>query len=334
MKKTNNSEMEKVLQIHEEGAAVQLAPGLTSTEMQALFFDSGALRESPYRLYRLDGDGARYYYRFEDGRAHFYPSVTTVLHRVMPTSPFLIEWMLNLGKEAAETTRDLAANYGTFMHAQIERLLISRRYDLDNVAVELAKYTEDNNLPAVFYTDSLKKIRKDILSFAQFALDYKVRPLAVEVSMCSSKGYAGCIDLPCVMADPKTGELFRAIVDFKSGKKGFWEEHELQLAMYRDMWNETYPDMQIERTFNWAPKDWRKEPTYTLKEQTNAASLQKLPHLLALASLEKDCADKSMLIVGGEIDLDAGTLADRFKISPLSEVVMDKSNDENHEDNG
>lgn len=42
------------------------------------------------------------------------------------------------------------------------------------------------------YAEDLKK---DILSFAQFVIDYDVKPLCIEQSLYSSKGYAGMIDL-------------------------------------------------------------------------------------------------------------------------------------------
>ena len=103
----------------EETVKTEIYPGMTVEEINAVFFDTDALREPPYRVYQLNGDGHRYYYRFdESGEPVFYPSVTTLLKQVMPTSPFLIEWMLANGKEGAVEKRDLAAAYGTFMHIQ------------------------------------------------------------------------------------------------------------------------------------------------------------------------------------------------------------------------
>ena len=70
----------------EPAKAMEIAPGMTVEEMTALFFDASALREPPYKIYQLNGNGHRYYYRYdEQGEPHFYPSVTTLLKQTMPT---------------------------------------------------------------------------------------------------------------------------------------------------------------------------------------------------------------------------------------------------------
>lgn len=301
----------------------EIAPGLTSEEMKALFFDANALIEPPYRLFQLNSEGHRYYYRFVDDEVRLYPSVTTLIKQVLPTSPQLIDWMIANGKEGSAEKRDLAAAYGTFMHIQFESLIINRRYDLDNVPAVLSEYLERENLPETVFDEWLTKVRRDVLSFAQFIKDWNIRPLAVEVGLCSEKGFAGCVDLPCLMTDPKSGKDFRAIVDFKSGRKGFWVEHEIQLHLYRMMWNENFPKCQIERVFNFAPKDWRKAPTYNLKDQTKSKNAAKIPHLLALVELMYADKDDSLTIVSGILDLD-GKIEDNFKTMALADVIKTK----------
>lgn len=311
----------------EETEKTEIYPGMTVEEINAVFFDTDALREPPYRVYRLDGDGHRYYYRFgEDGEPVFYPSVTTMLKQVMPTSPFLIEWMLANGKEGATEKRDLAAFYGTFMHIQFELLIVNRTYDFDKVPGELLAYMEANNLPDKFYGDSLSKIRKDVLAFAQFVRDYNVKPLAIEIGLVSpTYHFAGCVDMPCVMTDPKTGKSYTAIVDFKSGRKGFYEEHELQLHLYRMMWDENFPEVRIDRLYNFSPKDWRTKPTYNLKDQTESVNAAKLPHLLALAAIEDEKRDNTFTVVRGVLDLDKGKITDNFLTLSLAELIKSKS---------
>ncbi len=309
-----------------EKTTIEFVPGLSAEEMRALFFDATALTEPPYKVYQLNSEGWRYYYRFNElGEPEFYPSVTTLLHRVMPTSPFLIDWIVANGKEGAAEKRDLAAAYGTFMHAQFEALLIMGQYDFDTVPLTLQAYIERENLPDKVFNEWAVKIRKDILAFVQFVRDYKVRPLAIEIALVHpDKRYAGCIDLPCILTDPKTGEEFSAIVDFKSGRKGFWEEHELQLHMYKDMWNVTFPQKPIERVFNFAPKDWRTKPTYTFKEQTGSVNAAKLPALLALAAIEDDKRDNTLTVVTGRVELFDGSLEDNIQTLSLAELVKSK----------
>ena len=306
----------------DETKVVDIAPGLTAEEMKAVFFDADALKEPPCRLYQLNGEGHRYYYVFEDGEPVFFPSVTTLLRQTMPTSPFLIKWMVENG-DAATEKRDMAAAYGTLMHAEIEKLLIGRSYDLDKVPEVVQAYMERENIADKYFFEWAPKLRKDLLAFAQFAKDWQVKPMAVEISLYHPDyRYAGCIDLPCWLTDKK-GNTFPAIVDFKSGRKGFWEEHELQLELYRMMWNKAYPECEVERIFNWSPKDWRTSPTYNFKEQTDSPNLAKVPYILGLAQIEDDKRENNVTFCEGVIDLD-GDLSGNYKTISLAELVKAK----------
>ena len=161
----------------------EIFPGMSVEEIKALFFDRNALREPAYKVFQLNTEGYRYYYRFNNGEPEFYPSVTTLLGQVMPTSPFLIKWMVENGAEGAAEKRDLAAAYGTFMHIQFEQLLINRKYDFDAVPNILQEYIQRDNLPDKVFNEWAVKIRKDVLAFAQFVRDWNVRPLAIEVGL-------------------------------------------------------------------------------------------------------------------------------------------------------
>lgn len=315
-----------------ETEKTEIFPGITTEEIKAVYFDRNALREPPYRIYQLNTEGYRYYYNYDAaGEIHFYPSVTTLLHQVLPTSPFLIKWMIEQGAEGAVEKRDLAAAYGTFMHIQLESLIINRKYNFDEVPARLLAYIEQENLPEKFFAENIQKARKDVLAFAQFIVDYNVRPLAVEIGLAHPVyHYAGCVDLPCIMTDKKTKQDFLAIVDFKSGRKGFYEEHELQLELYRMMWNINFPDVEIKRIFNWSPKDWRTSPTYNLKEQTDSPNLKKIPHLLALAAIEDEKRDNTLTIVHGQIDLNGWKAEDNILTLSLAELI--KTRDAEKED--
>ena len=307
----------------------EIAPGITTEEIKAVFFNADALREPPYRIFQLNTESYRYYYRFNaDGEPEFYPSVTTLLRQTMPTSPFLIKWMLENGKEQADEKRDLAAAYGTYMHIQFERLIINRKVDFDALPADLLAYMERENLPEKVFTEWIGKIRKDILAFAQFIKDYNVRALAIEIGLAHPDyHFAGCIDLPCIMTDPKSGEDFTAIVDFKSGRKGFWEEHELQLHLYRMMWEVNFPELPIAKVYNFSPKDWRTKPTYNLKDQTNSVNAAKIPALLELARIEDEKRENTLTIISGTFSLDEGDPLDNVTTLSLSELIKSKEKD-------
>ena len=335
---------------------MQLALGTTTEEMKALYFNATQLREPNYRLWQLNSKGKRFYYTFNEyGEPLFFPSVTTILHNVMPENKFLTEWKLSMGKEEALAYTMERASYGTFIHGQLAELMIGRKYNLDEVREKLQKYVEREKLPLGFVDAHEEEAKADIKAFAKWMRDYDVRPYAVEVALYSPNlGCAGMIDCVCNMREfSKEDELkdiakadgdekklakiatkyekrINAIVDFKSGKKGFYDEYKLQLELYRMMWNETFPDTPIERIFNIAPKDWlktaKKAPSYNFEEQTGDPVLKRLPALLELFHLTYEEEGK-VVVVSGSIDLD-GEDENNVQIYTLSELVKAHKNGE------
>lgn len=306
----------------------EIIPGMTVEEMTAMFFDEKTLIEPPYKVWQLNSKGHRYYYRYDDaGNPEFFPSVTTILSQTLPKAPHLIQWIANKGIEEAERYKGERAAYGTFMHAAFEELLINRAYDLDGLKGKLKEYIEVYRLPGdfIYYADDLKK---DVLAFAQFVLDYDVRPLAVEIALVHPYyKYAGMIDCPCTMrAKIGSDDRINAIVDFKSGRKGFYEESEIQLGMYRDMWNVNFEKFPVTRIFNFSPKDWRKKPSYNLKEQTESPNIRKIPYLLEIAAIEDEKRDNTFTAVNGMVVLDDNPDLSQNVISlSLAELIKTKA---------
>lgn len=325
----------------------EIAPGMTVEEIKAEYFDEDSLQEQPEPVYRLDSNGHRYYYTFdEDGEPQFFVSVTTFIKQTMPTSPQLIKWIADMGYEESQRYALERAAYGTFMHSQIAELLISHTYDLDGLKERLKLYIESEKLPADFigYADDLKK---DVLAFAKFAKDYKLRPLAIELVLTNPRdGYAGAIDLCAEITieekgffgevyksgdkkgqpkESKRERRIRAIIDFKSGRKGFWDEHEIQLAAYREMWNMHFEKYPVERVYNWSPTDYRgDEPKYNFKNQTDSKNAQKLPLLVELARIEDNKRDKKIIHCCGKIELDDFNSKKNIQVLSLSDVLKKK----------
>lgn len=326
--------LDKGLGIHE------IAQGTTTEQMSALFFDAKALREPNYRLNQLNVKGKRYYYLFdENGEPRFFPSVTTVLRNVMPENKILVEWKLSLGKEASEAYTMEKANYGTFLHGCIAELMINRRFNLDSVREKLGKFVEREKLPYGFVEAYESEAKADIKAFAKWMKDYDVRPLAVEVALYSeTMGVAGMLDCVANMrkyskSDKKNGgneERINAIVDYKSGRKGFYDEYAIQLEIYRRTWNENFPEMEISQIFNIAPKDWtrtvKKEVSYSFEEQTENPVVRKTDLLIELFKMEEE-ESRKIVAISGVIDLDSD-IDDNVSIYTLDELVKAHHTDE------
>jgi hypothetical protein len=266
----------------------------------------------------------------------------------MPENRMLTEWKLSKGKEAAEEYTLERANYGSFIHGQLATLLTYRTYNLDGVRDALSEYVTRNNLPYGFIDAHEDEAKADIIAFSRWMWEYDVRPYAIEVSLFSENGYAGMIDLVCNLRvisrsdeaaarakygadekklaaiEAKAAERIDAIVDFKSGKKGFYDEYAIQLELYRRMWNENEPAKPIEHIFNIAPKDWtktvKKVPSFTFEEQTNNPVLRQVDIYLDLFKLLDD-DDKTVVLMGGTIDLD--TPKENVKLYKLPELVKE-----------
>lgn len=335
-----------------ESQAFEIAPGMTVEQIQAEFFNEDALQEQPEPVYRLDSSGHRYYYTFdEDGEPRFFVSVTTLIKQTLPTSPSLVKWIADMGYEESQRFAQERAHYGTFMHAQIAELLITRSYNLNLIRERLRMFIESEQLPSDFmgYADDFKK---DILAFAQFMKDTDLKPLAIELVLTNPEdGYAGAIDLAAELTieekgffgefyktganagkpkETKRQRRIRAIIDFKSGRKGFFPEYEIQLHAYMKMWNMHFEAHPIEKVFNWSPKDWRgKTPTYNFKDQTDSKNAKKLPYLVELARIEDEKRENIVISCSGIIDLDnMNGLDNNITELSLAEVVKKRQQEQ------
>lgn len=253
----------------------------------------------PEPLRRVDNMGQRFYYTF-NGDVRIFPSVTSILRATMPKPEHLVKWYADLGYENAMKVLRQKASYGTLFHILCGKLLIKGTFDLNTVAEEIAAYRAEVGID--FPTDYWEyELKRDLLSFAQFCAEKEVKVEAVEVPLLSDNlGYAGTIDLVCELTFNR--KRVRAIIDLKSGRNGFMEEYELQLEAYRQLWNNCYPEYPATMIFNFSPKDWRKEPTYELKNQTESTNLYKWPLLLAVYQ-QGDNKPKPFTMVEGTLIL-------------------------------
>lgn len=232
----------------------------------------------PDALFRYDDAGERFYGRVVNGNVWWYPSVTKIIKATSPTPPGLMQWYAKHGFEEANKLRDDAAERGTEMHVLFERYMSGQYVDMSSLSEFHAKA---------------------LMSFDQWYRDYEVEPLAVEVLLHSDTyGYAGTADLVCRI---KGGKV--VLVDFKSGSS-IYDDYAVQLEMYRIAWNE-HADMhdipQVTEVYNWLPKDWRKGPTYTFKDQTGECSAAAIEYRCKLYNETQKTSPRIKTIYGGTL---------------------------------
>lgn len=241
----------------------------------------------------------------------FYPSVTTVIDAERPTDYSLRKLIGDMGLDGFYKFMKERAHYGTLMHTFITEYIMSsneainRHFDFRSLASKIEAYANKHKMDV---KDALRweyDIKKDLLALISFLKRHKVQPLAVELvghykDPTSEKRFAGAIDLICEMEieekgffgevyksgekkdQPKESKIMKkviAIVDFKSGKNGFYESHIIQLHMYKMIVEQNF-GITIDKVFNVSPKDWRSEPDFHIKDQTDEISQHKIPFLL------------------------------------------------------
>lgn len=261
-----------------------------------------------YQVYRVKVGNGRLYYTLDDNSLpRFFISLTTLTRSTLPTSETLIKWIADMGYEESRNYMAERAEYGTLMHHAFGIFMMEKRFDFDKTDEFIADCVK--NFVIKFSKEEwTEELNRDVAAFAMFCHEYKVEPLAIELVMVSKDGYATLVDLVCKMHEsiksldynnpyksgkrkgqPREVKIEReitALINFKSGKHGFFDEHEVQLEFERRLFTENYPDVKIDAIYNWAPKDWRGSPTYTLKDQSGSLNGEKADALLALAKIE------------------------------------------------
>lgn len=280
------------------------------TEVKTIYFDKDALRLQPYKVGRIVVSGT-------EGRAYFkyklpvklFTSLTTVMSTCSPMPYGLMKWKMNMGEKESKRIAKSTAHYGTLLHIEIGNFCVNQSWNFEKADDIVQDYLSKNE----FYDDDTKEwpesLKEDMQAWADFVYRYKVKVLAVEMVLCSEAfEFATAIDIVCMMevaepgldlGDPyKTGprkgqpreieilKTRRAIINLKSGRHGFYQENANQLELERMVWNENYPDLPVDKIFNWAPADWRNVTgeKWKLKDQTGAANKIEMEAMLMLAS--------------------------------------------------
>lgn len=261
----------------------------------------------PYQVYRVSVGSGRIYYRMIEDSPRFYISLTTMTSATLPTSEFLIKWIADMGYDESRKYMNERADYGSVMHYAIGVFCKEKAFDIDKTE-EFITFCKETGICKQVKPEWTDELKRDIAAFAQFAHDYNLVPLAIEMVLVSEDGYGTLIDMVCNMTITEKGldhdnpyksgkrkgepreikvkRKIKALINFKSGKHGFYDTHEIQLEFEKRLFTENYPDIKIDAIYNWSPKDWSGKPSYNLKDQTGSLNSEKADALLALAKIE------------------------------------------------
>jgi len=242
----------------------------------------------------------RFYYTVDKttGKVELFSSATTLIKDGYAEDKIALEeWRNRLRAEGKDPSKELnyAADRGTIMHTLASFYIQGVEINLNELDILIADRAPDL-LDLPYYEEVMSKdtewLQKALLAFGAFVKEYNVKPLALELIMKSDKyKVASPIDLIATMEIEVDGlsdtEVYKsgarkgqpkeikvkkeilAIIDLKSSQSGFYDSHYLQLQLYKRIFEENYPNLKVDALFNWSPKDWRSNPSFNLKLQSD-----------------------------------------------------------------
>jgi len=161
------------------------------------------------------------------------PGVTTIIGR-FKDSGGLLYWAFEQGKAAERgeierlyDLRDSAAQAGTLCHSMVEAHIRGEPFpDVKGIPLAITAQAQQG------YDN-----------YMTWAKNNKMEVTDQEVALVSERyQYGGCLD--CIMVD---GE--RALGDWKTSN-AIYQDHLIQLAAYKELWEENYPDKPITGGFH------------------------------------------------------------------------------------
>lgn len=292
------------------------------TEQYFGSIDEGLKKElaSKEKIYRLTGRGSgvgnRIYFTKKDEKtpAEIFNSGTTLIsnYRDVDAETALHKWKVNLinsGINPDEFVKE-RQDYGTLLHLTYGKILQGQKTNFKNLRNFILDSRQEAHLPKEYATalvdKNINEFKKDVASLLTWIKEMNVKPLAIELMVKSNKyKVATALDLVCEVTTRQKGfwgEVYKtgekkgepketykdvteiALVDFKSGKKGFYDKNVLQLLLSREIFEENFPNIKIGSVYNFAPNDWVSSPTYKFYDQerdnSNINFLKKIKDLV------------------------------------------------------
>jgi hypothetical protein len=315
---------------------------MTEQQLELLlpdYIDEAVIKTPPYYISRVSAESGRHYMvrskdSDEESEPIVLPSITTIIRNTSPLSPFIIDKMIQMGKEAWGAYLEERADYGTNLHIIIGYFIRNKSVKIPferEVVDDIGMNNRGFNHKVFFKFE--QDTYSDLLSFCAFFNEYQVEPLALELPLASANlGFAGTLDMPCKMTlrvkgywgevyktGPQKGSMKESyndvrvigLVDFKSGRHGFYRDNELQLKMAEMLFREHYPELCDEfpvKLFNWSPKEWRTEPSFLLTEQTDKVMDLNIKSRVSLFFSEYGSNPKKRRLYEGVLELGQPTI--------------------------
>ena len=247
-----------------------------------------------YLIYRHDDKkGNRFYYFRDKEEIVVAAGVTTVLDKAMPNG---LKFNIDKWKETTPNWRHLfniSGEYGTLEHITHGDIMFGRGVNKERLEAMQSLIINNGG----YYGMPIK----DILAFMRFQEDYNLTPLLIEAQLVwqdpkTGNWLAMTIDLLAKMTVPiktkiqvedgvyqrgdKKGQVRykdevkinmvekTLLVDFKGNffdkeQKSFFEANKAQLQAAKLAVEQNFPDIKVDDVYNYAPNNWRTEPSYT-----------------------------------------------------------------------
>lgn len=292
------------------------------------WFDPDALRLPSYRVGRIYAGNGRFYIRInEDGSLETpfraYTSLTTAINACAPMERPLLSWYASHGLDEADRLIKLSQHYGTLLHKEIGSYLTLNYYDFDTVQERVTAFLSEINYWQPETDKWAETLKYDMVAFIAFAQEYQIKPLGIEYVLLSDRGFGTLIDLVCRLKMPVKGfhgEVYKsgdrkgepkettvlmdrtAIINFKSGRHGFYPSNGLQIECEKQLWEENFPDVKIDHAMNWSPKEWLVTPSWNLKDWTGEIEQAEVDAILALAQIRygNKAINKKYISINGQ----------------------------------
>lgn len=320
-------------------------------DIKPFFFDEDAFRLQPYFVSRVAFGSGRAYYRWikegDEEVLHLYASLTTTIAQSLPTPPQLLDWYIDLGKEEAKRYSETAASYGSLLHDLIAKYSVSHKFNFSRSNIEkiISNWCSEQD----FYQPECnskwpRALQEDMAAWIQFERDVELKVIAVELILTSKLGFGTAIDIvgdawieekgffgETLKTGPNAGMpketkrkvKKRILINMKSGRKGIYESHIIQLEFEKRIFEENFPEIKIDAVYNWAPKDWKNDsPSYVFPDQTGKVSDVTFNAILALAKerFTDTLPDRKYTSIFGEYS-QGSDLANNIKQSTLIEKL-------------